>query len=310
MVDIIIPAYNAHKTIERTLFSILYQENLDKINTYIINDGSTKGYSDLVKFFSNFMTIKEITLDENKGPAVARQCGINCSKSEYIIFIDSDDVFYNSYAVKKLLDEISTKNYDIVVSNFIEETTDGFIEHNNDTIWLHGKIYKRKFLNENKIAFNDSRANEDNGFNQLLFLHEPRAIFIDEKTYIWCKNNMSITRKNNYEYRLQGLEGYVYNINWAIETASSHSCNYTKIARLAYRSLIAMYCYFLEFKYLKLIKLSKILKEKSELYPLDDNQKLEIMENQLQFMYNNNTRRYLLNASITFNTFLEEIDKI
>ena len=82
MVDIIIPAYNAHKTIERTLFSILYQENLDKINTYIINDGSTKGYSDLVKFFSNFKTIKEITLDENKGPAVARQCGIIVPKSE------------------------------------------------------------------------------------------------------------------------------------------------------------------------------------------------------------------------------------
>ena len=36
-----------------------------------------------------------------------------------------------------------------------------------------------------------------------------------------------------------------------------------------------MYCYFLEFKDLKLIKLSKILKEKVELYPLDDNQKLE-----------------------------------
>ena len=64
MVDIIIPAYNAHKTIEKTLFSVLYQDYLEKINTYIVNDNSDKDYSEFVTFFSNFMNIKELVLND------------------------------------------------------------------------------------------------------------------------------------------------------------------------------------------------------------------------------------------------------
>lgn len=310
MVDIIIPAYNAHKTIERTLFSILYQENLEKINTYIVNDNSDKNYREIITYFSNFMNIKELTLDKNQGPGVARQYGINHSRSEYIIFLDSDDVFENCYAVKRLLSTIQNQGCDLVISPFIEETKDEFIEHNNDSVWLHGKIYKRSFLQKHSIVFNDSRANEDNGFNQLLLLHNPKINYIKEITYIWCDNNMSITRKNNHAYRLSGLEGYVYNMNWAIEIANKHNCNTTKIGQLAYRSLVTMYCYFLKFKDQRLIKISKVLKEKSELFALDNNQKLDIMEHQIKFVYNKNTRQYILNAYITFPQFLEQIDKI
>ncbi len=310
MVDIIIPAYNAHETIEKTLFSILYQDNLDKINVLIVDDCSTRNYKDIVSFFSNFMNIKELTLTENKGPAVARQYGINNSQSEYIIFLDSDDILFDCNSVRTLLNKIEKGKYDIVISTFVEEIKDGFIEHNNDTIWLHGKIYRRSFLNNNKIEFNESRANEDNGFNQLILLSEPNIGHINEKTYIWCNNSKSITRKNDYEYRLKGLEGYVYNINWAIEKAIINNCDKNKIARLSYRSLITMYCYYLEFKEHKLIKLSKVLKEKSELYDIDSNQKMDIMENQLQFLYNKNTRKYLLYPSITFTQFLEEIDNV
>ena len=38
MIDVIIPAYNAHKTIEQTLCSIAYQEIADEINVYIVNE--------------------------------------------------------------------------------------------------------------------------------------------------------------------------------------------------------------------------------------------------------------------------------
>ena len=36
MIDVIIPAYNAHKTIEQTLTSIAFQSIVDKLNVYII----------------------------------------------------------------------------------------------------------------------------------------------------------------------------------------------------------------------------------------------------------------------------------
>ena len=93
MIDVIIPAYNAHETIERTLYSIAYQRNSENLNVYIINDNSIKDYSKEIDFFKNFINIRELKLKENSGPGYARQYGIEHSDSEYIIFIDSDDVF-------------------------------------------------------------------------------------------------------------------------------------------------------------------------------------------------------------------------
>ena len=153
MIDVIIPAYNAHKTIERTLFSIAYQENIEDIEVTIVNDNSKKDYLEIVNYFKNFMKIKEITLKENRGPGYARQCGIDNTKNPYIVFIDSDDIFYSFNSIKTLYDTITKDDFDYVGSNFIEETEDEKIEIENNDAWVHGKIYKRSFLIENNIKF-------------------------------------------------------------------------------------------------------------------------------------------------------------
>ena len=60
MIDVIIPAFNAYETIDKTLASIAFQDCVDKLNVYIVDDCSKKNYSDFVKFYSNFMNIVEI----------------------------------------------------------------------------------------------------------------------------------------------------------------------------------------------------------------------------------------------------------
>ena len=42
MIDIIIPVFNAHKTIKNTLLSIMMQVNINDINVYLIDDESEK----------------------------------------------------------------------------------------------------------------------------------------------------------------------------------------------------------------------------------------------------------------------------
>lgn len=66
MIDIIIPAYNAHKTIEKTLNSISYQENSFLFNVYIINDASEKDYFEFIEFYKDFIKIKELKLNEKR----------------------------------------------------------------------------------------------------------------------------------------------------------------------------------------------------------------------------------------------------
>ena len=313
MIDVIIPAYNAHDTIERTLFSIAFQKNVDDLNVYIVNDASEKDYSNEVMFFKNFMNIKELKLKINGGPGVARQFGIDKSNSNYIVFIDADDVFSNPFSIKILYENMENSNADVVISSFYEELEDGTTkEHIDDSIWLHGKMYRREFLEKHNIKFNNTYANEDNGFNQLVLLHDAKIKKIYDFTYHWGFNEKSITRINNHEYAFNGLKGYIYNMTWALDIAIEHRCKKDKIAVIAFTVLIAIYYYYIEFKNNvnkdDLIKWAKRIYEISIEYPIDnEEEKMEIWNNQILYSTENICNRDKYNPPISFNQFLEKI---
>lgn len=313
MIDIIIPAYNAHKTIERTLASIAYQKDAQELKVYIVNDASSENYSNEISFFKNFLDIKELKMNKNGGPGVARQYGIDHSNSEYIVFIDADDVFASPHSVDTLYRNINESNADVVVSSFYETLKDGSKkEYIEDRVWLHGKIYRRKFLEDNNIRFNNTRANEDNGFNQLIFLHDSKVEFIEDITYIWEYNETSITRLNDFEYTFGGLEGYIYNITWALEIAIKDNCDYNKIAELAYYTLIALYYYYIEFIDEKevdvLIKKSKRLYEIYLEYNLDKNREFEIWEEQYYISTQDMNIKQRLNPPISLEEFFYKLE--
>ena len=306
-VDIIIPAYNAHKTIDRTLFSIAMQDNIKDIYVYIVNDGSIIDYSEQVNKFSKFMKVKELLLKKNSGPGYAREYGIEHSSNDFLVFIDSDDILFNSNSIINLLNSMNNDKSDIVISNFREEVNNGYISHENDIIFMHGKMYKRKFLIDNDIKFNNSYANEDNGFNNLLLLHNPKISYLNEETYIWKNNSQSITRKNNHEYNIKGLNGYIYNIEWALNIAIEHNCDNYKIAELAYCCFIAVYLYYLQYKDNSLIKNVKNIYDITKKYSLTNYQQEEVFKNQFDFFINDDNKMIFINPVITFNDFKDMV---
>ena len=172
--DIIIPTYNAKKYLKKLLYSISIQKNIKNFHVYIINDNSDYNYSDEINFFSNYIDIKEILLTTNVGPGLAREYGIKNSKSEYIIFIDADDYLYSPNSLYYLYNTIRNKDTDLVISNFIYERDNERKVMKKNNVWLHGKIFKRKFILDNDIHFNNTRANEDNGFIRLCLFHHPK----------------------------------------------------------------------------------------------------------------------------------------
>ncbi len=313
MIDIIIPAYNAHKTIEQTLCSIAYQYIADKLNVYIVNDDSDKDYNEFVNFFSNFITIKELKLEKNSGPGVARQYGIDNSKSDYIIFMDSDDCFADIFSAKILYDAITENDYDVVIGSIAEETDDGFIIHDGSEVWLHGKIYKREYLKNNDIRFTDTYYDEDNAFNSLLFLGNPKKKIIYDKIYLWRKNYTSLTNKNNGQDKINAFTDYIENITWSLEKAIERNYDYHKIAKLAYYALLFIYYSYLIYYQLpvgeKLIAKSKKLKKITEEYKLNEEEQLEAMKIEFEIVYRTNDNRYLLNPFTSFDNFLNMIDE-
>ena len=217
MIDIIIPVYNARKTLELTLMSIKLQTIIDKINIYLIDDDSSEDYKDILNKYKD-MNIIYIKLDKNNGPAVARQKGIEMSSSKYIMFIDADDLLYDADSIKKLYNKIE-EDYDYVVGITIDEKQNTQIMNESD---LHGKIYKREFLLKNNIKFNNTRIHEDNYFNNLVLLCEPKQKELLENIYIYVDNKDSITNINK-EKEFENLEIYISNIKEIIEEATKRN---------------------------------------------------------------------------------------
>lgn len=241
MVDIIIPVYNSVNTLARTLSSIVSQVNVPEIEVYIVDDCSTENYDFIINSFNKLLNIHYIKLKKNSGPGYAREYGLNISKGEYVIFLDSDDIFASPLSINILYNEIQNTKYDVVRTVIAAERDDEILIYKNENIGLHGKIYRRKFIKNKDIHFNTSRSNEDAGFNALLKLYGANYKDIDELTYFWCNNKQSITRKNEEDYKKTDIEFFSYNMYWAIDNADRNGCSEINIKIVSIEALFQIY---------------------------------------------------------------------
>jgi len=92
LVSVIIPAYNAEKTIAKSIESVLNQ-SYQEIEVIVADDASTDGTVEIVKQFKK--RDKRVILlqnNENRGCYFVRNDAIRISKGKYIAIQDSDDI--------------------------------------------------------------------------------------------------------------------------------------------------------------------------------------------------------------------------
>ncbi|MGK7872355.1 MAG: glycosyltransferase [Xenococcaceae cyanobacterium] len=90
LISVIIPAYNADKTIKHTIESVLNQTFAD-FELIIINDGSKDSTLEIISTFDDSRL--KLFSYPNAGANVSRNRGIAKAKGEYISFIDADDLW-------------------------------------------------------------------------------------------------------------------------------------------------------------------------------------------------------------------------
>ena len=93
---VIIPAYNAEKTLTRCLDSLLAQDRSD-IRILLIDDGSTDGTEAIVRSFCRRSPLISYHHQPNSGVSSARNYGLSLAQSEFISFVDSDDYVMPGY---------------------------------------------------------------------------------------------------------------------------------------------------------------------------------------------------------------------
>ena len=243
MIDIIIPVYNAKKTIKKALFSIMLQNMIDDINVYLIDDYSDDTYEEEYQLFKNKIKLHLLRLPKNSGPGYARQYGIEHSHSPFLMFLDSDDVLYDPYAVECLYHAIGDAN-DIAISQLLQINAEYTYSFYPYTDVLHSKLFRREFIENHDIFFPSFYNAEDLAFNNLCLLYNPKIVYCTHNhscAYIKRKNSLTMT--SDY-YSKKHIKCFGESIKWVVQYAEERHINSLEIAKRIVDSFAFLYSYF------------------------------------------------------------------
>ena len=94
--SVIIPAYNAARTLPRCLNSLCPQLR-DDVELLLIDDGSTDDTGAVCQSYAERHPQIRIFSKENGGVSSARNVGLENARGEYILFVDADDAVREDY---------------------------------------------------------------------------------------------------------------------------------------------------------------------------------------------------------------------
>ena len=89
LVSVVIPAYNAGRTVDTALQSV-FSQTYRNFEVIVVDDGSTDDTAERVAAWGSRVTLRRQT---NAGPAAARNHAIRCASGDLIAFLDADDVW-------------------------------------------------------------------------------------------------------------------------------------------------------------------------------------------------------------------------
>lgn len=90
-VSVVMPAYNAAKTVEAAAGSILGQTYAD-LELIVVDDGSTDGtWRAVTALAARDARVRPVRLAQNGGASAARNAGLDLCRGTYLFFMDADD---------------------------------------------------------------------------------------------------------------------------------------------------------------------------------------------------------------------------
>lgn len=217
-ISIIIPVYNAEKTIERCIKSILNQTIFRNIEIILVDDGSTDNSLKIIEeYANNFPSNIKVIKQKNSGPSVARNNGLKNANGKYIGFIDSDD-YVDPTMYETMKKEMENEEVDMVLVGRYDVLDNGkskpivnnklftgiSLRENKELLsktstFVWDKLYKKEIIDNNNIVFpEDLEYAEDFYFLTVYKYFCKRVSVVKEPLYYYItKSEDSITNTCN-----------------------------------------------------------------------------------------------------------------
>ena len=219
--DIIVPHYQEPWDVCKYLFDTISTQRgilFENIRVILVNDGSSILFGSMENAMlklSEYPFTVDYIVKEHAGVSAARNAGLDASNADYVMFCDIDDGFLNNYALHLIFASMQ-EGFDYCISNFIEETFNAngdpqIVNHNEDLTFMHGKVYRRQFLIDHDVRFDERMTKHEDGyFNMLMYstvqFVKGKVKKISTPLYIWRWNNNSVVRSDREDFVLKTYE--------------------------------------------------------------------------------------------------------
>lgn len=213
-VTIIVPIYNAEKTLHRCIDSVLDQEYSD-FEVLLVNDGSQDSSGDICREYEKADSRIHLIDKPNTGVSDSRNIAISMARGTYLQFLDSDD-WITPNATRLFVETAEKYHCDMVIADFyrvsgervspkgdidedcvltLEEFAAHMIENPADFYYgvLWNKLYRRDIIEKNQLRMNDEISwCEDFMFN-LEYMRHCNIIFpLKVPVYYYVKTKGSL----------------------------------------------------------------------------------------------------------------------
>jgi glycosyltransferase involved in cell wall biosynthesis len=244
-ISIIIPIFNSEEFINECLNSLIKQ-TFKNFEVICINDGSNDNSLTILKEFEKKDERIHIFSQNNTGAGIARNVGMEKSKGEYLLFLDSDDTF-EDIMLEELYAKIKQNDNEIVIcnsQNFIVKENKKIFHRKNYLIsdkilkiksfsskdikkdffnlfiwWPWDKLFKKKYIDNLGIKFQNLRSTNDLYFIASAVIAAKKISFLDKilvKHRTGINTSIENTREkswDNFYYALKKLKHFIQEKN-------------------------------------------------------------------------------------------------
>lgn len=212
--SVIVPVYNAEKTISKTIDSIL-QQSYKNFELILINDGSKDNSLSVCLNYKKKDSRVKVLDFPNGGVACARNRGLRVAQGERICFVDADDSVLSDWL--KCYSEYS--DADLMIEGHVAVTEKGKTNNSDDDELFIGerfiegiekvsrggrlnmpwnKCYKREIIQENNLKFMEGCDLFEDLIFTLQYIQKATSLrLISYCGYEYLQINSVLTRKFN-----------------------------------------------------------------------------------------------------------------